>query len=171
MGGTGETVYLSIVIPVRNEERFIGATLNALASQDYPRGRFELIVVDGMSTDRTREVVERFIAGRPEVRVRLLPNPGILSSRARNIGVRASKGRLICVIDGHVHIPDRLLFRNIERLKEENNALCLARPAPLLVPGIEAGKPFWIAIARKSWLGHSRSSHIYSAIARALLTR
>jgi glycosyltransferase involved in cell wall biosynthesis len=51
-------VYLSIVIPVRNEEKFISETLQALINQDYPKDRFELIVVDGSSTDGTRSVVE-----------------------------------------------------------------------------------------------------------------
>jgi succinoglycan biosynthesis protein ExoA len=155
-------VYLSIVIPVRNEERFIGDTLNMLANQDYPKDRFELIVVDGQSTDNTRYEVDKFIAQHQDMNVRLLDNPGCLSSRARNIGVRESKGRLIAVIDGHVYIPNGHLFKNMERLKERNNALCLARPAPLDVPGLEDGIPFWIAVARKSWLGHSRNSYIYS---------
>ncbi len=155
-------IYLSIIIPVRNEERFISDTLKMLADQDYPKDRFELIVVDGRSTDHTRTEVDKFINGHQDISVRLLDNPGCLSSRARNIGVRAAKGQLIGVIDGHVYVPNGDLFKSMERLKEENQALCLARPAPLDVPGLEDGLPFWIAVARKSWLGHSRDSFIYS---------
>lgn len=154
-------IYLSIIIPVRNEERFIAETLLALANQDYPKDRLEIIIVDGRSTDSTRAEVERFIADHPELNVRLLDNPGILSSCARNIGVRESKGQLIGVIDAHVFIPDKNLFFNMERHATENNALCLSRPAPLDVPGLSKGKPFGIAVARKTWLGHSRSSYIY----------
>jgi len=158
----GQTmIYLSIVIPVRNEEKFIAATLDALANQDYPKQRFEIIVVDGGSTDTTRAEVERFMTSHSDVNIRLLDNPGLLSSRARNIGIREAKGKLIGVIDGHVYIPNNQLFANMERLKEENEALCLARPAPLDVPSLNDGIPFWIAVARKSWLGHSRNSHIY----------
>jgi glycosyltransferase involved in cell wall biosynthesis len=158
-------IYLSVVIPIRNEERFIADTLISLINQEYPRNRFELLIVDGRSTDRTREVVEGIIGQYPEVAIRLLDNPGILSSCARNIGIRGARGKLICVIDGHVSIPDRLLFRNMERLKDANSALCLSRPAPLDVPGLTGGKPYWIAIARKSWLGHSTKSFIYSEFA------
>ena len=155
--------YLSIVIPIRNEERFIVETLKSLIEQDYPRDRFELLVVDGRSTDNTRSVVERVIKDNPEATVRLLDNKGFLSSRARNVGIRAAEGKLIAVIDGHVHIPDRYLFQNMERLKEDNKALCLSRPAPLDVPGLTRGAPYWIAVARKCWLGHSTKSFIYSA--------
>lgn len=132
-----------------------------LAYQDYPKDRFELIIVDGRSTDNTRAEVGKFIAQHRDINVRLLDNPGCLSSRARNIGVREAKGQLIGVIDGHVFMANGQLFKNMERLKERNNALCLARPAPLDVPGLEDGIPFWIAVARKSWLGHSRNSYIY----------
>lgn len=155
--------YLSIVIPIRNEEKFIADTLKSMIEQDYPRDRFELLVVDGRSTDSTRSVVERLIRDNSDTVIRLLDNPGLLSSRARNVGIRAAEGQLIAVIDGHVHIPDRYLFQNMERLKENNNnALCLSRPAPLDVPGLTGGAPFWIAVARKSWLGHSTKSFIYS---------
>lgn len=159
---TTPMIYLSIVIPVRNEEKFISDTLRMLINQDYHKERFELLVVDGMSTDSTRSVVETFIQKHPDIDIYLLDNPGYLSSRARNIGVREARGQLIGVIDGHVHIPNNQLFTNMERLIKENRALCLARPAPLDVPGLTDGKAYWIAVARKTWLGHSRNSFIYS---------
>jgi succinoglycan biosynthesis protein ExoA len=154
-------IYLSVVVPIRNEEKHIAQTLAAMASQDYPQSRYEILVVDGNSTDQTRAVVEAFIGEHPNVNIRLLDNPGKWSSRARNIGVRAARGDLIAVIDGHVRIPDERLFAAIERLKEEHDALCLARPAPLVVPELDGGMPLWIALARKSWLGHSCNSYIY----------
>jgi glycosyltransferase involved in cell wall biosynthesis len=157
-----DPIYLSIVIPIRNEQEHICKTLEALVGQDYPRTRYELLVVDGRSTDDTRELVSDFIRRHPEVNIHLLDNPGRLSSRARNIGIRAARGQLTGVIDGHVHVPNDKLFANMERLKEENGALCLARPAPLLTPPGKKGAAFWIAMARRSWLAHSRNSYIYS---------
>jgi succinoglycan biosynthesis protein ExoA len=157
-----EMIYLSVILPVRNEERFLGSTLSDLVSQDYPKDRFELIIVDGRSTDGTCLVAQRFIEKYPDYHIRLLDNPGYLSSRGRNIGVRGAKGRLIAVIDGHVRIATRKLFASMEHKKEANGAFCLGRPAPLDVPGLTTGWPFWIAVARKTWLGHSGRSHIYS---------
>jgi succinoglycan biosynthesis protein ExoA len=155
-------IYLSIIVPVRNEETFIAATLEMLATQDYPKDRFEIIVVDGRSEDKTTEVVMEYIQNHRTVNICLLHNPGRLSSRARNIGIRNAKGQLIAVVDGHVYIPNDQLFTSMEHLKEENHALCLARPAPLDVPGLKEGTAYWIAVARKTWLGHSRHSYIYS---------
>jgi len=157
------SIFLSIVIPVRNEEKFIQRTLESLVNQDFPRGRYELIVVDGRSTDLTVPIVQKFIADHPDVNIRLVDNPGILSSRARNIGIRMSKGQLIGVIDGHVYIPDNQLFTNMEKFKKETGMLCLARPAPLDVPDLDDGLAYWIAVARKSFLGHSNGSMIYSS--------
>lgn len=154
-------IYLTIVVPVRNEESCISQTLEAFAAQDYPEDRYEILVVDGQSTDRTRDIVEEFSVRRPGVNLRLLDNPGRWSSRARNIGVRAARGKLIAVIDGHVDLPSNQLFTAIERLTEQQQALCLSRPAPLVVPSLDDGMPLWIALARQSWLGHSRVSYIY----------
>jgi len=155
-------IYLTVVLPVRNEEAHISETLWALASQDYPKDRYELIVVDGQSDDATRDVVQRFKDAHPDVDLRLLDNPGRWSSRARNIGIREARGEVIAVIDGHVHVPNGRLFESIERLQKTHGVLCLSRPAPLLVPARREGLPYWIALARKSWLGHSRNSYIYS---------
>jgi len=155
-------IYLSIIVPVLNEEKYIANTLNLLINQKYPKNRYEIIVVDGMSTDKTKDIVKKFIDEYPEVNLRLIENPGRLSSRARNIGVHESKGKLIAVIDGHVYISRNDLFSAMESIKEDNQVMCLSRPAPLDVPGLNEGKAYWIAIARKSWLGHSRSSYIYS---------
>ena len=155
--------YLSVVIPIRNEEAFITETLDMLVSQDYPKDRFELIIVDGFSVDNTRALVESYIKAHADINISMLDNPGYLSSRARNIGIRHAKGKLIAVIDGHVYIPDKSLFSNMERLKEKSGALCLSRPAPLDVPGLDkSSMAYWIAIGRKSKIGHSKNSFIYS---------
>ena len=155
-------VYLTVIVPIRNEEVFIEKTLDLVISQEYPVDRYEVIVVDGMSTDRSKEIVRSYIKSHNKIDIRLLENPGILSSRGRNIGIKAARGKLIAVIDGHVYIPTKHLFKDMEELKEKNNALCLARPAPLDVPNLEENTGYWIAVARKSWLGHSKNSYIYS---------
>ena len=155
-------IYLSIVVPVRNEERFIENTLRQLVEQDFPENRYEILVVDGRSTDGTRNIVNKFITAHPTLNIKLLDNPGRLSSRGRNVGARKAKGEIIAFIDGHVHIPDDQLFANIEKYVSENNALSLARPQHLNVPGLsEASKAYWIAVSRNTWLGHSTKSFIF----------
>jgi cellulose synthase/poly-beta-1,6-N-acetylglucosamine synthase-like glycosyltransferase len=90
--------FVSVVIAARNEEAFIGRCLETLIDQTYPADRYEIIVVDDDSSDRTKEEVSRF------VRVRCLkPSPEFDSFAAKKrpmaTGIAASSGELILTTD------------------------------------------------------------------------
>jgi glycosyltransferase involved in cell wall biosynthesis/cellulose synthase/poly-beta-1,6-N-acetylglucosamine synthase-like glycosyltransferase len=155
---SADSPFITVVMPVRNEARFIADTLGQLLRQDYPRERFEILVADGMSDDGTREIVAR-IAGE-DGRVRLLNNPKKRSSAGRNVGFKAGQGDYFVVVDGHCHIPDDQFLRNISDCFEKSGAHCLGRPQPLDPPGLT---PFQqsVALARASRLGHGGDSLIY----------
>jgi cellulose synthase/poly-beta-1,6-N-acetylglucosamine synthase-like glycosyltransferase len=106
--------FVSVVIPVYNEERYIQACLNSVLEQDYPRDRYEVIVADGGSTDRTRTIVEAFTATHPNVR--LIDNPRRTQASGLNLGIRASRGEYIARQDGHAEWGPRHLRRSIELL-------------------------------------------------------
>jgi glycosyltransferase involved in cell wall biosynthesis len=100
---------VSVVLPIRNEAAHIEACLERLLEQDYPRDRVEILVVDGRSDDRTREVVGQVQARRPEADLRLLDNPQRTVPHALNLGIRAARGDVIVRMDGHaVPTPDYL---------------------------------------------------------------
>src|SRR6476660_3398652 len=82
------TAVVSVVIPCYNEERFIAKALHNLADQ-YDRDRYEIVVVDGHSSDNTREEIATFCRARPEIDVVLIDNPGRGISRALNLGIDA----------------------------------------------------------------------------------
>ncbi len=149
---------LSVIIPVRNEAKYIGRTLRYLAEQDYPDGKLEILVVDGRSDDGTRAEVEKFSLD--DNRVRLLDNPNRLSSSARNIGAREANGEIIVYIDGHVFIDNNLLLKNTAVLMMKDNIAVLSRPQFLETP---ENTPFQkgVAMARKSVFGHGLDSTIY----------
>lgn len=95
---------VSVILPVRREGPEFAATLTRVLEQDYP-AIVDVLVVDGMSDDETRPVVERFAAADP--RVRLLDNPGRIVPTAMNVGIRAASGEIIVRVDGHTRIhPD-----------------------------------------------------------------
>jgi glycosyltransferase involved in cell wall biosynthesis len=150
--------YITVVMPVRNEARFIADTLGQLRGQDYPKNRFEILVADGMSDDGTQDIVARI--AEEDGRVRLLYNPKRRSSSGRNVGFRAGRGDYFVVVDGHSHIPDDQFLRNIADCFEKSGADCLGRPQPLDPPGLT---PFQksVALARASRLGHGGDSLIY----------
>ncbi|QEM68667.1 glycosyltransferase family 2 protein [Geobacter sp. FeAm09] len=150
--------FLTVVMPVRNEARFIRDTLGQLLAQDYPADRYEIIVADGMSDDGTRAIVGELARSCPQIR--LMDNPGRRSSAGRNIGFKNGRGDIFLVVDGHCHIPDADLFTSVRECFEKSGADCLGRPQPLNPPGLA---PFQqaVALARGSRIGHGGDSLIY----------
>ena len=150
---------ISVIVPVRNEGAYIAETLRALRRQNYPADRFEVLVVDGCSTDDTREIV-RQIAD-VDRRVRLLENPRRWSSAARNIGVRASTGDVVVIIDGHTQLQDGEYLTKLAAAFRQADVQCVGRPQPLDVHGGSTLQRA-IALARSSGLGHHPDSFIYA---------
>jgi succinoglycan biosynthesis protein ExoA len=110
---------VSFVVPVRNEEEYIRACLQSLVNQDYPAGNREIIVVDGRSSDRTREIAEEM--GRHNSHVQCLENPAGIVPTAMNIGIRAARGEVIIRADGHNVYP-RDYASNCVRYLEQTSA-------------------------------------------------
>jgi glycosyltransferase involved in cell wall biosynthesis len=108
--------FVSVVIPVFNEERYIEACLDSVLGQDYPADRYEVIVADGGSTDRTRAIVESAAALHPSMR--LIDNPGRTQAHGLNLGILASRGEYIARQDGHAEWSPHHLRRSIELLVE-----------------------------------------------------
>jgi glycosyltransferase involved in cell wall biosynthesis len=109
--------FVSILVPVRNEERYIERCLYSIAAQTYPRGRFEVLVIDGESDDHTREIVARF-AAESTVDLRLLGNPARRTAPALNIGVDAARGDVIVRIDGHASVAPDFIARSVQALAD-----------------------------------------------------
>src|SRR5881296_963541 len=94
---------VSFIMPVRNEEEYIRVSLQSLVDQSYPAGECEIIVVDGRSSDRTREIIEEIREKNPQVLC--LDNPAGIVPTAMNIGIRAARGEVIIRADGHNIYP------------------------------------------------------------------
>jgi len=109
-----ERPFVSIVIPMRNEAATIGSLLEGVLAQDYPADRFELLVVDGASSDGSAAVVETY--ARRDPRVHLLHNPRRIVPTALNIAIRAARGDTICRIDGHTRVAPDYVRVGVETL-------------------------------------------------------
>jgi len=90
---------VSLIVPMRNEEKFIARCLDSLLAQIGDRREFEILCMDGRSADRTREIVGEYAARDP--RVRLLDNPEQITPVAMNRGIQASRGDVIMIIGSH----------------------------------------------------------------------
>ena len=90
---------VSVIVPCRNEKDWIGRCLASIVENTFPKDRLEVIVVDGMSDDGTRSIVESFAAKYPFVR--LVDNPRRITPTALNLGIAASRGDIIMRMDAH----------------------------------------------------------------------
>jgi glycosyltransferase involved in cell wall biosynthesis len=118
---------LSIIVPCRNEQRYIGACLDSILACDHPRADLEVLVVDGRSDDGTREIVAHYAARHPEIR--LLDNPRGIVPAALNIGIRAATGDAIMRMDAHAVYPPEYVPRLLAALAEsgaDNVGGCVA---------------------------------------------
>jgi cellulose synthase/poly-beta-1,6-N-acetylglucosamine synthase-like glycosyltransferase len=90
---------VSIIIPCRNENKIIGACLDSVISQDYSKDLLEVLVVDGISDDGTRAIVQKYTEQYPFIR--LLDNQKKIVPTALNIGINNSRGLIIVRMDAH----------------------------------------------------------------------
>ncbi len=105
--------FVSIVMPSYNEELYIEECLRSLLDQDYPADRMEILVGDGGSQDKTREIVSRLM--QEDGRIRLLDNSKHrIQSYAMNLGIKESKGELILVTDVHAEYAGNYVSKLVE---------------------------------------------------------
>lgn len=91
------------MIPCRNEAAFIGKCLDSVLSTTFSLERLEVLVVDGMSEDGTRNVVRDFAGSHPAIK--LIDNPAKITPCALNAGIRHARGEIIIRMDAHTTYP------------------------------------------------------------------
>lgn len=123
--------FVSAMLVMRNEEAFIGAALSSLLEQDYPKDRYEVLVIDGLSDDASVQVAEETVATHlrrhqgigPEVRY--FQNPGKLLAAGWNLGIRESRGDLVVRIDAHATAECNFISSAVRVLMEQPQATCV----------------------------------------------
>jgi cellulose synthase/poly-beta-1,6-N-acetylglucosamine synthase-like glycosyltransferase len=143
-------------MPIRNEARYIARALHAVLRQDYPRDKVEILVVDGMSEDGTRDIATAMAVGEPHVQ--LIDNPERIVPTALNRGVRAAHGEIIIRVDGHAVIAPDYLRRCVETL-EVMDADCVG--GPIYTVG-ETPRACGIALAQSSPFGVGNAAFRYA---------
>jgi glycosyltransferase involved in cell wall biosynthesis len=107
---------VSIIVPCRNEEEFIGRCLDSLLAQDYPKNKIEMLVIDGASTDSTREIIKSYI--QKDNRIKLFDNPRRFTPISLNIGIKNAKGDFITKSDAHTIYPTDYISKCVRYLEE-----------------------------------------------------
>lgn len=109
---------VSIIIPCRNEEKFISKCLDSVLANDYPKDKIEMFIVDGMSTDRTRDIIKEYI--KKYSFIKILDNPKVITPVALNIGIKASKNNIIIRMDAHATYKHDYIFKCATYLEKYN---------------------------------------------------
>ena len=143
---------VSIICPIRNEEKYIVESLQSLVNQTYQVDEIEILVVDGMSEDRTREIVHSFQSRFKNIK--LIDNPKEIVPTALNIGIRAAHGKYILRIDGHAKAAPDYVEKCIEAL-EKNKADGVGGPITS-VNNTETGKAITFAMSSTFGVGNSK---------------
>jgi cellulose synthase/poly-beta-1,6-N-acetylglucosamine synthase-like glycosyltransferase len=141
---------VTIAMPAYNEERYIETCIASVQAQDYPQALVEILVADGRSTDRTRDILARLAATDP--RIKLVDNPARLQAAGLGLMVKQATGEVIVRMDVHAeYAPDyiRRCVQTLDRTGADNvggaqrakaktvfqRALCAALQSPLGVGG------------------------------------
>ena len=103
---TNNLPFVSVLMPIRNEGVYIERSLGAVLKQSYPLDRLEVIVADGMSTDKSGDLIKELEAT-TDVQVRVLDNKRQVVPAGLNLAVELSIGEVLILVGGHTEIfPD-----------------------------------------------------------------
>ncbi len=147
--------FVSIIIPCFNEEKYIRSLLENILYQDYPREQMEVFIVDGMSSDNSREIIEEYSLRYPLIR--LILNEKRYVPFALNLGIRLSRGEVVIRMDAHSCYPSDYISRLVGylyELKADNvGGVWDTKPAN------DSYKAISIAIAQSSLFGVGDSQY------------
>ncbi|MGB7403201.1 MAG: glycosyltransferase family 2 protein [Arcobacter sp.] len=118
---------ISLIIPIRNEGSYISECIDSIINFDYPKEFLEAIFVDGVSEDKTVEIIDTYIQKYPYIKV--IRNEKKIVPIAMNLGIKASSGEYICRLDAHAKYPKNYIAKLLEwseKLNADNvGAVCI----------------------------------------------
>jgi len=103
---------ISIIIPILNEENYIASCLDSVLLSDYPSESMEILLIDGMSNDSTRNIIVAY--QKKYDFITLINNPEKIVPVAMNIGITNAKGDYICRLDAHAKYPKNYISKLLE---------------------------------------------------------
>ena len=109
---------VSIILPIRNEEKTISNTLDSILLQDYGKENMEIIIADGQSSDSTLSILNQYVDKYKNIKI--IENHKKTVPTGFNLALNISNGDIIIRVDGHTTIAKNYVVRCIDILKEKN---------------------------------------------------
>ena len=152
---------VSFCVIAYNEEKNLESLFSDIRNQDYPHEKMEIIFVNAMSTDRTRELMENFAKENNGFsRVKILDNPKKIQAAGWNLAIQEARGDIILRVDAHTMIPPQFVTNSVKSI--ESGEWVTGGPRPNIVEGNAPWK-HTLLLAEKSLFGSSiapyRQSH------------
>ena len=142
--------FVSVVVGIRNEEKFIEECIESLLNLDYPKDSYEIIIVDGMSTDKTRDIVQKYP-------IKLLLNERKNVAAARNLGVKNARGELVAFTDGDCKVDSQWLKTLVREMEDSpEDVVCFGGPNLIFDTDPVFGRV--VGYAQESFLGSGGSA-------------
>ena len=107
-----ELPFVSVVIPCRNEFKYIAGLLDSIVTQDYPKEKLEIIIADGMSDDGTRNIIKEY--SEKYQYIKLIDNEKKIVPTALNKAIKMSIGEIIIRLDAHSIYPNNYFSKLVE---------------------------------------------------------
>ena len=133
-------VFLSIVIPVYNVEKYVEKCIRSCMNQDISPSEYEVICVNDGSKDNSLDVVNRVANDYTNIQIISQTNGGL--SAARNTGVKHASGKYIMYVDSDDWIADNCLGKLIQKLKEEKPDALVISVANVFPDGLKVKQKF-----------------------------
>lgn len=111
---------VSVIVPIRNEEKFIEDTLTSVCNQTFPKEDYEIIIADGLSTDGTLEIIKNVQERFPKHHIQVISNEGQIVPTGLNEAIRCAKGKIILRVDGHCEINKNYISTCVKLLKSKD---------------------------------------------------
>lgn len=120
---------VSVCIIAYNEEKTLTSLFSDIKNQDYPHNKMEVILVNSMSSDRTRVLMEKFAEEENGfLRVKVFDNPKKKQAAGWNIAIKNSSEDIIIRIDAHTMIPREFVSKNVQCIESGEDVSGGPRP-------------------------------------------
>jgi glycosyltransferase involved in cell wall biosynthesis len=109
---------VSVIIPCRNEEKYISSCLASFIEMEYPKDLMEIIIVDGRSNDKTLQIIKEIQSSNPFIKI--LDNPDLFVSHALNIGIKNSSSEFIMIASAHSSFNKNYIIEILKTFEKFN---------------------------------------------------
>jgi cellulose synthase/poly-beta-1,6-N-acetylglucosamine synthase-like glycosyltransferase len=102
---------VTVIIPARNEEKYISECLDSFVNQTYPKNLYEVFIMDGKSEDRTAEIVNGY--SHKYNNFTLIENPGLSVPKGVNLGIKKSNSDIVIIFGAHAYADKNFIKENV----------------------------------------------------------